>query len=72
MDVLAREWVASIGKLWVRDPERGSEFRSVWSSTAWQTPFVSLMADAGMLTAMTVDGGIVEGRAAWHALRGRH
>ncbi|HWA71423.1 MAG TPA: serine/threonine-protein kinase [Polyangiaceae bacterium] len=72
MDVLAREWVASLGKLWVRDPERGEEFRPVWTNTDWQTPFVSLMADAGMLTAMTVDGGIVEGRAAWHALRGRH
>jgi hypothetical protein len=29
------------------------------------------MADAGMVVAMTVDGGIVEGRAGWHALRGR-
>jgi hypothetical protein len=71
MDVLAREWVASLGALWVRDAEREMEWQRVWSAPEWQTPFISLMADAGMVVAMTVDGGIVEGRAAWHALRGR-
>jgi len=29
------------------------------------------MADAGMVVAMTVDGGIVEGRASWHGARRR-
>ncbi|MGC4095265.1 MAG: serine/threonine-protein kinase [Polyangiaceae bacterium] len=71
MDVLAREWVASLGTLWVRDAEREMDWQRVWSVAEWHTPFISLMADAGMVVAMTVDGGIVEGRAAWHALRGR-
>jgi hypothetical protein len=71
MDVLDREWAASVGKLWVRDPERDSGFRPVWRDSAWRTPFVSVMADAGMVVAMTVDGGIVEGRANWHGTRRR-
>ncbi len=71
MDVLGREWVASIGQLWVRDRGREDSWRSVWSSRDWHTPFISLMADAGMLVAMTVDGGILEGRASWHAPRHR-
>jgi hypothetical protein len=61
MDVLAREWVASLGTLWVRDAERDTDWQRVWSQPEWQTPFVSIMADAGMVVAMTVDGGIVEG-----------
>src|SRR5450432_837220 len=65
MDVLDREWVASLGKLWVRDPARDAAWRSVWSDPRWQAPFVSIMADAGMLVAMTADGGVLEGRASW-------
>ncbi|HYO94600.1 MAG TPA: serine/threonine-protein kinase [Polyangiaceae bacterium] len=72
VDVLAREWVASRGTLWVRDPSRNLKWRPVWSNPDWQAPFVSLMADAGMLVAMTVDGAIVEGRAAWRGTRDRH
>jgi eukaryotic-like serine/threonine-protein kinase len=65
MDVLDREWVASLGRLWVRDPGRDSAWRSVWHDSSMHVPFVSIMADAGMVVAMTVDGGIIEGRAAW-------
>jgi hypothetical protein len=72
LDVLAREWVASLGKLWVRDPGRDTTWQRVWTGKEWQSPFISLMADAGMLIAMTVDGGVLEGRAAWHAARERH
>jgi hypothetical protein len=71
MDVLDREWVASVGRLSVRDPARDTEWRSVWNESDWRTPFVSVMADAGMVVAMTVDGGIVEGRANWRGHRGR-
>ena len=67
MDVLDREWVASLGKLWVRDPSRDAAWRSVWSDPRWQAPFVSIMADAGMLVAMTADGGVLEGRASWRS-----
>jgi len=67
MDVLDREWVASLGKLWVRDPARDPAWRSVWSDPRWQAPFVSIMADAGMLVAMSADGGVLEGRASFRS-----
>ena len=69
MDVLDREWVASLGRLWVRDPGTDTAWRSVWMDPNWQAPFVSIMADAGMLVAMSADGGILEGRASWRHLR---
>jgi serine/threonine protein kinase len=65
MDVLDREWVASVGRLWVRDPQRSAEWRSVWSDASWSAPVISIMADAGMVVAMSADGGIIEGRAPW-------
>ncbi|MEO6601582.1 MAG: serine/threonine-protein kinase, partial [Polyangiaceae bacterium] len=67
MDVLDREWVASLGRLWVRDPARDPAWRSVWMDPNWQAPFVSIIADAGMLVAMTADGGVLEGRASWRS-----
>src|SRR5690606_9401171 len=67
MDVLDREWVASKGQLFVRDPATDPEWRLIWSDPNWRTPFVSIMADAGLVVAMTVDGGILEGRAGWRA-----
>jgi hypothetical protein len=51
--------------LWVRDPERDQKWRSVWSDSAWTAPFISIMADAGMVVALSADGGIIEGRAGW-------
>ncbi len=62
VDILDREWVASTGALWTRDPEFDPVWRPVWKDLRWQTPFVSVMADAGIVIAMTADGGIVEGR----------
>jgi serine/threonine protein kinase len=67
MDVLDREWVASAGQLFVRDPATNAEWRPIWREPSWTTPFVSVMADAGLVVAMTVDGGILEGRAGWRA-----
>ncbi|MES1175899.1 MAG: serine/threonine-protein kinase [Myxococcales bacterium] len=67
MDVLDREWVASLGRLWVRDPARDPAWRSVWMDPSWQAPFISIIADAGMLVAMTADGGVLEGRASWRS-----
>src|SRR5450432_2480748 len=57
MDVLDREWVASLGKLWVRDPARDAAWRSVWTDPRWQAPFISI----------TADGGVLEGRASWRS-----
>lgn len=65
MDVLDREWVSSLGRLWVRDPERDQRWRAVWSDSAFSAPLVSIMADAGMVVALAADGGIIEGRAGW-------
>jgi serine/threonine protein kinase len=62
VDILDREWVASAGALWTRDPEYDPVWRPVWKDLRWQTPFVSLISDPGMVMAMTADGGIVEGR----------
>ena len=62
VDVLDRHWVASVGALWTRDPRQEAQFRPAWRDPGWLTPFISLMADAGMVVAMTADGGIVEGR----------
>jgi serine/threonine protein kinase len=63
LDVLDREWVTSLGTLWTRAFALGESFRPAWSDSQWSAPFVSLMADAGLIVAMTADGGIVEGRA---------
>jgi serine/threonine protein kinase len=70
MDVLDREWVCSLGRLWVRDPSRELSWRAVWQDQYWQAPFVSMIADAGMVVAMTADGGILEGRAGWRSVHG--
>jgi hypothetical protein len=63
IDVLDREWVASLGTLWTRDPRMSDAFRPAWSDESWRAPFVSLMADAGLVVGLTADGGIVEGRS---------
>ncbi|HEY3499902.1 MAG TPA: serine/threonine-protein kinase [Polyangiaceae bacterium] len=66
LDILDREWVASLGTLWTRAPDLGETWRPAWSDLSWGAPFVSLMADSGQVVAMTVDGGIVEGRSVRH------
>ena len=63
IDVLDREWVASLGTLWTRDPRQSDAFRPAWADESWNAPFVSLMADAGLIVGLTADGGIVEGRS---------
>jgi serine/threonine protein kinase len=62
VDLLDREWAASLGTLWTRDSRSGQPFSLAWQDHAFQAPFVSLMADAGLILAMSADGGIVEGR----------
>jgi hypothetical protein len=62
VDVLDREWAASLGTLWTR-AGLGEAWRPAWSDVSWQAPFVSVMADSGLVVAMTVNGGIVEGRS---------
>ncbi|MES1173634.1 MAG: serine/threonine-protein kinase [Myxococcales bacterium] len=62
LDVLDREWVASLGVLWTRDPRLAEAWRPAWSDPTWDAPFVSMIADSGRLMAMTASAGIVEGR----------
>ena len=62
VDVLDREWVASLSTLWTRDSRSAQTFAPAWKDAAFQAPFVSLIADAGLILAMSADGGIVEGR----------
>jgi len=62
VDVLDREWAASLSTLWTRDSRSGQAFMPAWKDPVFQAPFVSLMADAGLILAMSADGGIVEGR----------
>ena len=62
VDVLDREWAASLSTLWTRDSRSGQTFVQAWKDPTFQAPFVSLIADAGLILAMSADGGIVEGR----------
>ncbi len=64
MDVLGREWVASLGTLWTRHPEQDDNWQVGWHDPSWAAPFISMMAEPGLVLAMTADGGIIEGRAA--------
>jgi hypothetical protein len=62
LDVQDREWAASLGTLWTRGA-LGEPWHPAWSDPSWRAPFVSLLAESGLLLAMTVNGGIVEGRS---------
>jgi serine/threonine protein kinase len=63
LDMLDREWVASLGRLWTRDPRLAEAWRPAWTDAAWNAPFVSMLADSGRVMAMTASAGIVEGRS---------
>jgi eukaryotic-like serine/threonine-protein kinase len=61
IDIASRIWVASIGKLH-SFTSLTSTCVSPWHDPSWQAPFVSLHAEPGHLFALTVDGGVLEGR----------
>lgn len=60
LDPYARPWVASSGKILIRDEVAG--WQVAWKDDSVQVPIVSLFLDAGLCIAMTADGGIIEGR----------
>lgn len=65
IDSDGRIWVASTGAIFCSAPSPGSgeiALRRAWTDARFQTPFGSLHADDGRVLAMTVDGGVVEGR----------
>ncbi|HEX2879505.1 MAG TPA: hypothetical protein VHO25_08200, partial [Polyangiaceae bacterium] len=63
VNLLDREWCASGGSLWCRDPSLAEPWRRAWNDPNWHTPFISILSDTGLVVAMTADGGILEGRA---------
>jgi serine/threonine protein kinase len=66
VDPVGRFWAASAGRIWLRtlptDGE-GPRWESMWEDPAWTVPIVSLFADLGGISAMTADGGVIEGQA---------
>ena len=62
MDAAGRCWAASRGQLWARDAD--GTVRCIWQNPEWKAPFVSIHAETGNVMAVTVDGGVLEGRVA--------
>ena len=54
---------ASVGAgcIWTNRVRRG--WKRVWENSSWAPPFISLMAEAGLLVAVTVDSGVLECRS---------
>jgi eukaryotic-like serine/threonine-protein kinase len=61
IDVLGNEWAAGAGCIWANRVRRG--WKRVWENASWAPPFISLMAEAGLLVAVTVDSGVLECRS---------
>ncbi|MBI2393423.1 MAG: hypothetical protein HYV09_27815 [Deltaproteobacteria bacterium] len=57
-----RVWCASNGAIFCASHVGDPEWRVAWSDARFQAPFGSLHADDGRVLAMSVDGGVVEGR----------
>lgn len=58
IDTFGQRWAASLGRIWYSDPTHG--WRCTHSEPSWNAPFVSLTAEVGMVSAMTVDGAVLE------------
>jgi hypothetical protein len=63
IDILGNEWLGTLGALFRKNPWLGQDFRPVFHDGNLGAPFVSILADAGYVVAMTADGAIIEGRA---------
>jgi eukaryotic-like serine/threonine-protein kinase len=60
MDVGGLTWMASMGSIWHRS--RRGRIDRVWHEPRWQSPFINVHAELGCLVALSVDGGVLEGR----------
>jgi len=58
---LGRHWAAGRGRVWSR--RISGDWNVVWEHQAWQPPFVSIMAEVGVILAVTVDGAVLECRS---------
>ena len=61
VDTLGRHWAAGRGRVWSR--RISGDWNVVWEHQAWQPPFVSIMAEVGVILAVTVDGAVLECRS---------
>ncbi len=61
IDVVGNEWAAGAGCIWANRAQRG--WKRVWDNTTWRPPFISLLAESGMVVAVTVDSGVLESRS---------
>ncbi len=62
MDVMDRAWAGASGELWA-SPDHGESWGCVWHDPNWRAPFISILADVGLVVAMTADGAVLECRA---------
>jgi serine/threonine protein kinase len=62
VDATERAWVGGVGSIWGGWPGRGVPMLLGWSDPSFQAPFASIYAGDGLVAAMSVDGGVVEGR----------
>jgi eukaryotic-like serine/threonine-protein kinase len=62
VDIAGRVWVGGAGRLWLHQPESAEAWACQWQSTVERAPIVSIFADLGLVTAMTADGAVLEGR----------
>jgi serine/threonine protein kinase len=60
-DVFDRQWASTLGRLWLRADSGG--WTCIWQDPRWAVPFIRLFPDAGVVLALTADGGVLEGRA---------
>jgi serine/threonine protein kinase len=61
IDVVGNEWAAGAGCIWSNRANRG--WKRVWENSTWRPPFISLLAETGLLVAVTVDSGVLECRS---------
>ena len=61
IDVVGTEWAAGAGCIWTNRANRG--WKRAWENSTWRPPFISLMAESGMVVAVTVDSGVLESRS---------
>jgi len=61
IDTLGRHWAAGPGSVWSR--RTSGQWQCVWQHAGWQPPFVSIMAEIGTVSVMTVDGAVLECRS---------
>lgn len=62
MDLLGREWVAGVGRIWLGHASQ-SGWNCMWQDDSWKAPFVGILAETGFVVAVTVEGAVLECRS---------